>query len=110
MTAPVPGPGSEFGPGWLARVCAHPLIWGVLLYRVTLSPIMGGQCRFEPTCSRYGLTALRRYGAFRGGLMTVRRIMRCHPLHPGGYDPVPFPDDDARESGDSAAPDAEDAH
>jgi len=72
----------------------------IYLYRVTLSPIMGGQCRFEPTCSRYGIEAYKTYGPIRGTKMTVRRILRCHPLNKGGYDPVPIRDDgEAVESG-----------
>ena len=88
-------------PGPLARLAAIPMIWLVLLYRMTLSPFIGGQCRFEPTCSRFGLEALRRYGAFKGGWLTTKRIIRCNPLHRGGYDPVPIdanPLDTARES------------
>ncbi len=72
-----------------SRVAAIPLIWLVLVYRATLSPIMGGQCRFHPTCSRYGLEALRVHGAFRGGWLTLTRILRCRPFGGSGYDPVP---------------------
>lgn len=70
-------------------VSAWPFIALIWVYRFTLSPLVGGQCRFVPTCSRYALDAYRRYGACRGTALTLRRILRCHPFHPGGYDPVP---------------------
>ena len=74
---------------WLSRVLAYPFIWGILLYRMTLSPLIGRQCRYEPTCSRFGLEAYREYGVFRGTWLTIKRIARCHPFAKGGYDPVP---------------------
>jgi putative membrane protein insertion efficiency factor len=58
-------------------------------YRLTLSPLVGGFCRYEPTCSRYAAEAVRRYGAGRGAVLAVRRLLRCHPFRPGGLDPVP---------------------
>lgn len=58
------------------------------LYRVTLAPLFGPCCRFAPSCSVYGREAVRRYGLARGGWMALKRILRCHPLHPGGWDPV----------------------
>ncbi len=61
----------------------------ILVYRYGISPMFPPTCRYSPSCSRYGLEAITKYGAFRGGWMTVRRIFRCHPGHPGGYDPVP---------------------
>ena len=65
------------------------LIILVKTYRVAVSPMLGPRCRFHPTCSAYALEALRQFGAARGAWLAVRRIARCHPWHPGGYDPVP---------------------
>lgn len=61
----------------------------VAAYRYLLSPMLGRSCRFFPTCSEYAMEALERHGALRGTWLTVRRVARCHPWHPGGYDPVP---------------------
>lgn len=58
-------------------------------YRYTLSPMLGRNCRFFPSCSEYALDALRRHGAVRGTWLAMRRVARCHPWHPGGFDPVP---------------------
>ncbi|HYB13360.1 MAG TPA: membrane protein insertion efficiency factor YidD [Myxococcota bacterium] len=58
-------------------------------YRFLLSPLVGDVCRFEPTCSRYAEEALLRHGTARGAWLTLRRVLRCHPFHPGGLDPVP---------------------
>jgi len=57
-------------------------------YQVFISPFLPGSCRFYPTCSEYTLTAIRQYGAARGVFLGIRRLLRCHPFHPGGYDPV----------------------
>ena len=58
-------------------------------YRVTLSPLVGGYCRFVPSCSVYAEEAIRRHGAWRGARLAAARLLRCHPFRPGGYDPVP---------------------
>jgi hypothetical protein len=68
---------------------ARVLSAGVVLYRWTLRPIIGAHCRYDPSCSHYALEALARHGAARGSLLTVRRILRCNPWTPGGFDPVP---------------------
>jgi hypothetical protein len=61
----------------------------VMAYRLTLSPLVGGNCRYLPTCSVYALEALDRHGAWRGGWLAARRLSRCHPWGGSGYDPVP---------------------
>jgi putative membrane protein insertion efficiency factor len=65
------------------------LLGGIVLYRVTLSGWLGGQCRFYPSCSRYAEEAIRIHGALRGSLLATRRLSRCHPFGRGGLDPVP---------------------
>ncbi len=61
----------------------------IRVYQRYLSPLLGPSCRFHPTCSHYGYECLRVHGAARGLYLTVRRILRCHPFNPGGYDPPP---------------------
>jgi uncharacterized protein len=70
-------------------LAARILLLGVDAYRVALAPLLGGFCRYWPSCSVYAGEALRRHGARRGTLLALRRLGRCHPFHPGGYDPVP---------------------
>ena len=65
------------------------LIQLIKAYRFLLSPWLGGHCRFHPTCSCYAIIAIERYGALRGSGMALRRVLRCHPWHPGGIDEVP---------------------
>ncbi len=71
------------------RMLSVPLIWLIKLYQVILSPIMGRSCRYTPTCSHYGIQALKKYGLFKGTWLTIKRISRCHPWGGHGYDPVP---------------------
>ena len=61
----------------------------IRLYQLTLSRVLPDSCRFTPSCSQYGYEALARYGLIRGGWLTLKRLARCHPFSPGGYDPVP---------------------
>ena len=65
------------------------LLWLIRFYRANLSPLHPGCCRFTPTCSQYAMEAVEKYGALKGGYLALRRILRCHPFHAGGYDPVP---------------------
>lgn len=64
-------------------------LWGVRAYQTILSPLMGPVCRFYPSCSQYAYEAIVKYGVFKGGTLAVRRILKCHPFHPGGIDLVP---------------------
>jgi len=73
----------------MATVFARPLIGLVRAYRVALSPWLGANCRFQPTCSQYAIEALETHGALRGTLLALRRLSRCHPWGGDGYDPVP---------------------
>ncbi len=61
------------------------------LYQLTLSPLLGPACRFEPSCSRYAMACIRSHGPLRGIWLAVRRLAKCHPFHPGGFDPPPLP-------------------
>lgn len=67
----------------------HLLIWLITIYRKNISPRKPPCCKYIPTCSEYGLTAIERFGAFKGSLLTIWRILRCNPFSKGGYDPVP---------------------
>ena len=66
------------------------------IYKITLSPLIGNQCRFHPTCSDYTVLAIEKHGFWRGGYLAFKRIIRCNPFHPGGIDPVP--EDDSIEA------------
>ncbi|OPX40582.1 MAG: membrane protein insertion efficiency factor YidD [Desulfobacteraceae bacterium 4484_190.3] len=57
-------------------------------YQIAISPFFPSSCRFYPTCSEYAITAVKRFGPFKGCFLALKRILRCHPLNPGGYDPV----------------------
>ena len=70
-------------------LAAYLLVGLVRLYQITLGWFLGGHCRFQPSCSNYAIEALRLHGALRGALLAARRVSRCHPFHPGGYDPPP---------------------
>ena len=86
-------------PGVVGRVLAWPLLGLVKLYRVTISPLLGANCRYQPTCSAYAIEALQKHGAFRGSVLAAKRIARCHPWGGHGYDPVPEKDEDPHDSG-----------
>tara|TARA_R110000868_G_scaffold236052_4_gene489997 strand:- start:1699 stop:1926 length:228 start_codon:yes stop_codon:yes gene_type:complete len=70
-------------------VLKHVFITLIRIYRFAISTLLGNRCRFEPTCSSYAMTAIDQYGCIKGIYMTTRRLLRCHPWHAGGYDPVP---------------------
>ncbi|MEZ3501554.1 membrane protein insertion efficiency factor YidD [Pantoea sp. KPR_PJ] len=74
---------SSLSPG------ARFLIVLIRVYQRGISPLLGPHCRFQPTCSHYGIEALRRFGLIKGSWLTLKRVLKCHPLNPGGDDPVP---------------------
>ncbi|MFC4854894.1 membrane protein insertion efficiency factor YidD [Actinophytocola glycyrrhizae] len=90
-------------PGPVARVLLVP----VNFYRRWISPVLPPSCRFEPSCSAYAVEALTTHGALRGFWLTVRRLLRCGPWHPGGYDPVPEKQSPTVRSAGSANEDLE---
>ena len=65
------------------------LLWLLRWYRRSISPMKPPSCRFTPTCSTYALEAVEKYGAAKGSWLSLKRVLKCHPFHPGGYDPVP---------------------
>jgi len=80
---------AEASPAPKPGIAARILILGVRGYQVVLGPVMGGQCRFTPSCSHYAIEAFTRHGARRGLRLTVRRLLRCQPWGGCGHDPVP---------------------
>ena len=73
----------------MTRIIKALLIWSIKGYRRFISPLFPPSCRFQPTCSQYAIEAISSHGTIRGSWLAITRIMRCHPFHPGGYDPVP---------------------
>ena len=73
----------------ISRILALPFITLIRLYRIFISPLLGNNCRHTPTCSEYGIIALKKHGVFKGIFLTAKRILKCNPLFNGGYDPVP---------------------
>lgn len=61
----------------------------IRFYQIAISPLKPPSCRFYPTCSHYGLEAIERFGPIKGGYLTIKRLLKCHPFHPGGFDYVP---------------------
>lgn len=82
----------------------HILRGAIRTYQLTLRPLIGCNCRFYPHCSEYGMEAVAEHGALRGGWLTARRVLRCNPWHPGGYDPVPLTSPNATDAAQAAAP------
>ena len=74
------------------------LIQLIRAYRHFISPLFPPSCRFQPTCSQYAAEAIATYGSIKGSWLAVRRILRCHPFHPGGYDPIPAADESSDAS------------
>ncbi len=74
---------------WLLKILSFPFILLIKIYQKIISPVIGPQCRFTPTCSNYALEALKKYGIFKGSWLAVKRISKCHPWGGKGFDPVP---------------------
>ncbi|MDQ0105743.1 putative membrane protein insertion efficiency factor [Chitinophaga terrae (ex Kim and Jung 2007)] len=71
------------------RWLSYPFIFLIKIYQWFISPLLGSKCRYTPSCSQYGLEAFKKYGPFKGGYLTIKRILSCHPWGGHGYDPVP---------------------
>ena len=81
--------GTKTGLLHFRKLFARVLLTPVYIYRYSISPLLGVNCRFTPTCSAYTIEAIEKYGALRGGWLAVKRIVRCHPFGGSGHDPVP---------------------
>ncbi|MDI9364527.1 MAG: membrane protein insertion efficiency factor YidD [Flavobacterium sp.] len=73
----------------LLQLLSLPLIGLIKFYQYVISPVLGPKCRYTPTCSHYGLAAIKKYGPFKGGWLAIKRIASCHPWGGHGYDPLP---------------------
>ncbi|HJU46109.1 MAG TPA: membrane protein insertion efficiency factor YidD [Chitinophagaceae bacterium] len=73
----------------ILSLLSYPFIWLIRIYQWGISPLLGSKCRYTPTCSQYGVEALQKYGLLKGGYLTIRRILSCHPWGGHGHDPVP---------------------
>ena len=73
----------------LSLFCRTFVVLPIKVYQYVVSPLIGASCRYTPTCSQYAVEAVMKHGVFRGAYLATRRLLRCHPFHPGGYDPVP---------------------
>jgi len=80
------------------RLSTRIVLGMISFYRLAISPRLGPSCRYEPSCSAYAAEAVERFGVLRGGWLAMRRLLRCHPFHAGGYDPVPQVDRDVHVS------------
>lgn len=74
----------------MSRISRRALVGAISLYQKLVSPVLGPNCRYRPTCSAYAVEAVERFGVVRGGWLSLRRLFRCHPFRAGGYDPVPL--------------------
>jgi uncharacterized protein len=73
----------------LATILSFPFIGLIRIYQWGISPLLGSKCRYTPTCSQYGIEALKKHGLFKGGYLTIKRVLSCHPWGGHGHDPVP---------------------
>ncbi|MCE1205891.1 MAG: membrane protein insertion efficiency factor YidD [Spirochaetia bacterium] len=73
----------------LKKIVSFPFLLIIKIYQIAISPLFPPSCRFYPTCSAYSFEAISKYGPIKGGVLAVKRILRCHPGNPGGFDPVP---------------------
>ena len=73
----------------MKRIFSLLLIIPIKIYQIIISPLLGPSCRFTPTCSHYAVEAIQKYGPFKGGWLSFKRILKCHPWGGSGYDPVP---------------------
>ncbi|MFZ3110054.1 MAG: membrane protein insertion efficiency factor YidD [Rectinemataceae bacterium] len=74
---------------FLVKLISLPFLALIRLYQILISPLFPPSCRFFPTCSAYSYQAISKYGPFKGGYLALKRILKCHPRNPGGFDPVP---------------------